>query len=74
MGQNLWGVGMNWGEPNESTWGSGLRDQYTFEVFYRINITQQLAVTPDLQWIKDPTNNPAEDSIWILGVRARMTF
>jgi len=73
-GSNLLGAGFNWGEPNESSFESGLDDQYALEVFYRLNISEQLAITPDIQFIKNPAQNPTEGSIWVFGLRARMAF
>ena len=73
-GADLLGIGVNWGEPNESTFGPGLKNQCTIEAFYRIPVTQQFALTPSIQFIKDPALNPTEDSIWVLGVRARLAF
>jgi porin len=73
-GADLLGVGLNWGEPNESSFGPGLDDQYTAEVFYRIPVTQQLAVTPSIEYIKDPALNPNNDSVWIAGVRVRLAL
>ena len=73
-GADLLGVGVNWGEPNESSFGSGLRDQYTVEAFYRIPVTQQLAVTPSIGYIKNPALNPDEDALWVFGLRARLAF
>jgi porin len=73
-GGDLLGVGINWGEPNEDTFESGLRDQYTAEFFYRWQLTPQLAITPDLQWLRNPALNPKEDQIWVLGVRARLAL
>jgi len=70
-GKNLLGVGLNWGQPNEDTWGTGLRDQYTAEIFYRWQISKAIAVTPDLQYIKNPALNADADSIWVFGVRVR---
>jgi porin len=73
-GSNLLGAGFNWGEPNESSFESGLDDQYALEVFYRLNISEQLAITPDIQFIRNPAQNPTESSIWVFGLRARMAF
>ena len=73
-GGDLLGFGFNWGEPNEGTYGKGLRDQYTAEVFYRWQLAPQLAVTPDLQWVRNPALNPTEDQIWIFGLRARLSL
>jgi porin len=72
--KNLLGIGFNWGEPNESSFGPGLDDQYAIEMFYRINISDQLVITPDIQLIKDPAQNPAESTIWMFGLRARLAF
>jgi porin len=73
-GKNLLGMGLNWGQPNEDTWGPGLDDQYTAEIFYRWQISKALAVTPDLEYLKNPALNPEEDSIWVFGVRARLAL
>ncbi|MCP4287909.1 MAG: carbohydrate porin [Gammaproteobacteria bacterium] len=73
-GADLVGVGLNWGQPNETTFGSGLDDQYTVEAFYRIPVTQQLAITPSVEYIKNPALNPEDDSLWVFGVRARLAL
>jgi porin len=65
---------LNWGEPNESTFAPGLDDQITMEAFYRFQLTQQLALTPTLQYLKDPALNPLDDSLWVFGLRARIAL
>jgi len=70
----LLGVGVNWGEPNESTFSPGLSDQLALEVFYRFPLQDRIAITADTQWIKDPALNPSESTIWMFNVRARFTF
>jgi porin len=72
--KNLLGFGLNWGEPNESTFAPGLDDQLTMEVFYRFQLTQQFALTPNLQYLKDPALNPLDDSLWVLGLRLRLAL
>ena len=71
---NLLGVGVNWGEPNSTVFGSGLDDQYGVEMFYRWQLTREIAITPNIQFIKDPALNPDEDSLWLFGLRARLAF
>ncbi len=71
---NLLGFGANWGEPNEAVFGSGLDDQYAFELFYRLQVTKELAITPDVQLLINPAINPEEDQIWIFGLRARLAM
>jgi porin len=73
-GKNLLGFGLNWGQPNEDTWGPDLDNQYTAEVFYRWQISKALAVTPDLEYLKNPALNPEEDSFWVFGVRVRLAL
>ena len=70
-GKNQLGLGLNWGQPNEDTWGPGLDDQYTAELFYRWQISKGIAVTPDLQYIKNPALDPGTSSIWVFGIRVR---
>jgi porin len=67
---DLFGIGGGWAQPANSN----LRDQYIFEAFYRFQLTTQLAVTPDLQWILHPTLNPNTGSMWVASLRARLAF
>jgi porin len=71
---HLLGFGANWGEPNEAVFGPGLNDQYGFELFYRVQVTKEFAVTPDIQLLIDPALNPAESSIWVFGLRVRLSI
>jgi len=73
-GRDQLGVAVNWGRPNEDSFGPDLDDQYTFEVFYRLQVTEQFALTPDIQYLVDPAQNSTEDSLWILGLRARLAL
>jgi porin len=70
----LLGLGLNWGEPNEDTFGPGLKDQYAIEAFFRVPVGDRFAVTADTQLIKDPALNPGESTIWMFNVRARFAF
>jgi porin len=73
-GGNQLGVAYNWGEPNESTWLPGLDDQHTLEAFYRIQLWKEFALTPDIQYIRNPALNPEDDELWVFGLRARLAF
>ncbi len=73
-GGNQLGVAYNWGKPNESTWGPGLDNQQTLEVFYRIQLWKEIAITPDVQYIRNPALNPSASSMWVWGLRARLAF
>lgn len=67
---DLVGLGLSWGEPHDNS----LEDQYTTELFYRFQLAQNLAVTPDIQFLIDPANNPEEDFIVVFGIRARLAL
>jgi porin len=71
---NLLGFGLNWGKANEAIYGRGLDDQNAFELFYRLQLTQEFAITPDFQYLRNPAQNPDEDSIWVFALRARFSI
>lgn len=73
-GAGLFGAGLNWGRPNEDTFGVDLDDQYTAEVFYRWQLLRGLQVTPSVQLVSNPALNPDDDFISIFGIRARLVF
>lgn len=64
------GIGLSWGKPADGL----LRDQFTSEAFYRFQLTQFLAVTPDVQLIADPALNPSEEILAMFGIRIRAAF
>ena len=67
------GLGFNWGKPNQTSF-AGANDQYTTELFWRYQLTTELAVTPSIQYIRDPALNPAESSLWAFGLRMRVVL
>ena len=67
------GLGFNWGKPNQISF-KGADDQYTTELFWRYQLTKELAFTPSIQYIKDPALNQDEDDLWVSGLRVRMAL
>jgi len=67
---DLVGLGLNWGNPSDSS----LDDQYTVELFYRFQLAQNIAITPDIQFLFDPALNPEENFIVVFGIRARIAL
>jgi porin len=67
------GLGFNWGKPNQTSF-AGANDQYTTELFWRYQLTRELAVTPSIQYIKDPALNKDKDSLWAFGLRLRLAL
>ena len=68
--RDLLGLGTNWSEISNDD----LRDQYSTELFYRFQFSENLAVTPSIQWLVDPANNLEEDQVWVAGLRMRITL
>ena len=67
---NLLGFGVGWGSPAQD----GLEAQVTTELFYRLQLAQNLALTPDIQVIFNPALNPDQDAIAVFGIRTRLNF
>jgi porin len=67
---DLLGFAIGWSRPSDDR----LRDQYTAEVFYRFHVTPNFALTADLQLQQHPALNPSKDSLWVFGLRSRITF
>ena len=71
---DLFGAAINWGEVNDASFGPGLDDQVTVELFYRWQLTPRFALTGDYQYLKDPALNPFEDSIHVWAMRGRFAL
>lgn len=67
---DLMGLGVNWGSPADDT----LNEQWSTELFYRLQLSENIAITPSLQLIVDPALRPDKEELWIGGVRMRFTF
>ncbi len=63
-------IAVAWGQPEDRS----LRNQYVVEVFYRVQLTDYIQVTPDLQLIAEPSRNRDNDTIGVLGLRMRVQF
>ena len=67
---DLFGVAVGWARPANEF----LRQQYTAEIFYRFQVTPNLALTADGQLQQHPTLNPSVNSLWVFSLRGRVTF
>ena len=64
------GLAFNWGDPSDDD----LREQTTGEMFYRIQLAQNLALTPSVQLFINPALNQDEDQIWLGSLRIRIAL
>lgn len=67
------GLGLNWGRPNQTSF-EGAEDQYSAELFWRYQLTKELALTPSIQYIKDPALNLNQSNLWAYGLRLRVAL
>lgn len=44
------------------------------ELYYMLTLNEYLHLTPNIQWISCPAGNRDADDVWILGVRAHLSF
>ena len=73
-GSHQLGVGLNWGSPNSDTFGVDLDDQWISEVYFRIQLTENLRMSPNLQIVVNPALNPDKNAVALFGLRGQMTF
>lgn len=72
---DLFGFGVGWVHPNDELLPGPLtREQTNLELFYRFHVTPNFAITPDIQLIKNPSLNPGVNTLWVAGLRGRITF
>jgi len=71
-GISLVGLGFNWNQPNEDTYGQKLRNQFSTELFCRFQVIKRFELTPDIQWVINPARNPTVDQSWVFGLRGRI--
>ena len=68
---NDWlGVGFMWQDPTERT----RAEDYGMEVFWRMQLTKNIQLTPDVQIYFDPSRSPTGDTEAAFGLRLGVYF
>lgn len=67
---DMFGVAVGWGRPS----APGLQDQYTAEMFYRLQLLSSFAITPSVQIVRNPAFNTSVDQVVVWGLRSRVQF
>lgn len=79
----LWGraddrLGVAWGwldTSSEYRADTGFDDaENHFEIYYKWQLNEQVSLTPDIQWIKNPAGDGAADDVTVIGLRAKAAF
>ena len=68
--KDVWGIGAGWGRPSNGD----LDDEFVGETFYRLQLTRNMQVTPDVQVIVNPSNAPDDDVLAVFGIRLRFAY
>jgi porin len=63
--------GASWNKPSEETFGPGLSDEYALELSYRLQMSPNSTLLPDVQLILDPAKNPETSSVTVWSLRVR---
>ena len=66
---SMLGLGVSWGEPQGSD-----ESQIATEIFYRWQMSQNLALTPSIQILNDPVLNAVDSSVTVFSLRLRLTL
>lgn len=64
------GIAAGWGNPSVAQF----QDQYTAEIFYRLQLLSSFAITPSVQLVRDPAANPEVNQVVLWGLRTRIQF
>jgi hypothetical protein len=63
--------GVNW---SKAAFDPGLPTQTVAEIYYRMMITEHLAISPNFQYVWEPAQNQDLDSVYYFQLRFRLTF
>ena len=64
------GIGYTWADPADRK----LDDQSVIDAYYRVQLTPEIQIGPTLEIIFDPVRNQEENTVTVLGFRARVVL
>lgn len=68
------GAVANWIDLSNSSGSPFIGDELSFDLYYKFQATPAISITPDLQWIVNPSGNPAIADAVVAGIRMNFTF
>jgi porin len=69
----VWTLGAGWARPSVQTYTPGLDNETVVETSYKLQLSKNFSLTPDIQIIFNPANDPDENFVWIAGIRMILT-
>ena len=70
----VWSIGAGWAKPSRDTFGPGLGSETVIETSYQFQLSKNFSLTPDLQVIFNPANDPGQSSVWVFGIRGILSL
>jgi porin len=70
----IFSIGAGWAKPSSVTFGPGLDNETVFESSYKFQLSKNFSLTPDVQIVFNPADNPTESSVWVFGLRTILTL
>lgn len=64
------GIGFTWTDPADRS----LKKQSAIDAFYRVQLTPEIEVGSTMELIFNPVRNPAQDTVFVWGLRSRFEF
>lgn len=63
-------------EQKDASSAAGVRSatEHHMELFYRYKASDGLELTPDVQWVQHPNGDKDASGVWVLGLRANLSF
>jgi len=65
------GIGFAWSDPSP---GQGFQDETLVEFFYRFAILPWIHISPDLQIVYHPANDPKRTTVFVPGIRLNVSL
>ena len=70
----IWTIGAGWAKPSVETFGPGADNETVIETSYKFQLSKNFSLTPDVQVVFNPANNPGKSSVWVFGLRGILTL
>jgi len=70
----IWSIGAGWAKPSDETYGPGVDDEVVLETSYMFQLSKNFSLTPDVQLVFNPANNPGESVVWVFSLRVILTL
>ena len=49
-------------------------DEHHFEAYYQLHVNENLSISPDVQWVRNPNGDTDNDDVWVFGIRGTLSF